>query len=273
MPVTTYTYGPGTYYPPSLQQEIIAAGLVGLQYINGSGYSGVNSAATAVAIVFSAALSGPDKTTLDATVAAHLGIVQPPLGQFTLPVLSQFSAGSFESGASCTTQQGGLYLTGVANASSYTLSNMVKSTPATPFHAVFAWLPNFIPAAYCWAGVCFRESATGKAMAFILNNFNVANTAGYTSLRVSYYSSAIVLSSSPYQADYQMGLNSPVWMRLGADGTNLKFDISTNGFNWLQLYSEAKAAHFTTAPDQVGFCLDAYNQTFGMTLLSYQETA
>ncbi len=73
MPVTDYSYGPGTYNTTQLQAEIVAAGggpaTVSAIYGNATN-PGVY--ATAIVVEYPSALSGGDKTLLDALVAAHV---------------------------------------------------------------------------------------------------------------------------------------------------------------------------------------------------------
>ncbi len=71
---TSYSYGPGTYNTTQLQGEIVAAGggPAALTGINGDGTIGNPSAN--IAIFYASALSGADKTALDALVAAHVAV-------------------------------------------------------------------------------------------------------------------------------------------------------------------------------------------------------
>jgi len=72
MAETHYPFGPGSYNIDQLTVEVSAAGLPAPLYINGSGYAGQGSFATAIDVVYGAPLLPAQVSTLNATVAAHL---------------------------------------------------------------------------------------------------------------------------------------------------------------------------------------------------------
>jgi hypothetical protein len=76
--ITVYPYGPGSYNVSQLQTEIVNAGLPTPAYINGSGNTDTNSFATNINIAYDPALTAPQKTTLDSTVAAHVAVATGP---------------------------------------------------------------------------------------------------------------------------------------------------------------------------------------------------
>jgi hypothetical protein len=50
--------------------------------------------------------------------------------------------------------------------------------------------------------------------------------------------------------------------KVGDTGTNLTYAVSTDGINFLEVFSQARGAFFTTAPDQVGVYANANNASF-----------
>jgi hypothetical protein len=177
-----------------------------------------------------------------------------------------------QSNATVTSVAGGIYLdTGTSTGPAQNLNIRRKSAPATPYHIVTMWFPKFFTSQYEIAGLCFLESATGKVVTW---DYRAPGTAA-TEYHVGHYSSPTVLTADAYTSP-NAGYIAPTgeqWMRIADDGTTLTFDISTDGKEWMNLYSEARGSYFTTAPDRVGFHVNPYNQAFGMTLLNWQETA
>lgn len=99
-------------------------------------------------------------------------------------------------------------------------------------------------------GLCFRESATGKI---------VANAwRGNRNMTVSSFDSPTAINTNINYASWRV--NGPVWFQLEYDGADLYYRRSIDGINFIQQYTHAKDAFFTTAPDQVGmFVNDAHN--------------
>jgi hypothetical protein len=76
-----YPYGPGSYLTSQLQAEI-AAVLPTIAGINGSGYDATVRLASLIQVLFPAALSIADKTTLDAKITAHVPAPMTPAETF-----------------------------------------------------------------------------------------------------------------------------------------------------------------------------------------------
>jgi vancomycin resistance protein YoaR len=68
---------------------------------------------------------------------------------------------------------------------------------------------------------------------------------------------------------------APVWLQLKISGSNLLFNISTDGVNFVTAWKETKTTFFTTAPDQFGYFSSGDNTDAGqgsntyVTLLSW----
>jgi hypothetical protein len=93
--MVNYDYGPGSYNITQLQGEITAAGLAAPAGINGTGYAGPGTLATNISVLYAAALSAADQTTLNNTVAAHVAGAAPPPSAGGLLAVSNVTA--FES--------------------------------------------------------------------------------------------------------------------------------------------------------------------------------
>ena len=51
------------------------------------------------------------------------------------------------------------------------------------------------------------------------------------------------------------------YLQFGYDGTNINFSYSNDGINFVTFYTSASNTFFTTAPDQIGFYMNAQNGT------------
>jgi hypothetical protein len=132
-------------------------------------------------------------------------------------------------------------------------SALVIAAPSTPYTldaAIQAQLLSDLSSTGPKAGLCFRESATGK---IITSHFRPSNTAG---VQIQYYTSPTVTSSTLAEAEPVINPITPVWLRLQDDGTDLDFWLSVNGSNWQLQHNELRGANFTTGPDQIGFFID-----------------
>jgi hypothetical protein len=153
------------------------------------------------------------------------------------------------------------YTGGVLNITSTTAAGvsmhcLVQTAPATPYTvtSLIYWTGTSTSAGtgYQHAWLVFRESGTGKMEAVGLYNQNLNHN---TEMMVRKYTSATVASTIAYEG-YGANFLSPGNPRIRYDGTNLFFYWSPDGVTFPQAFTEAKNAFFTTAPDQIGICLD-----------------
>ncbi len=110
----------------------------------------------------------------------------------------------------------------------------------------------------------FRESGTGKILVFRLEQATVRVSNGTTTI-----------AGDIYAKNWNNGrAHSRIWLQVEYDTTNVKFRFSWDGVNYLEVLSETKGTHFTTAPDQVCFLgYDQNNSSFlHINLLSYKES-
>jgi hypothetical protein len=158
-----------------------------------------------------------------------------------------------QGGATATSTAAGLWVTTPA-ASGDNLRLLVKTKPSTGTLTV-CLIPCLHGANYAEASLCVRDSATGRVVTWAVQS----NGTGL--LAATYWTNATTFSSKPMSASLP-SLGAPVRMlRLADDGTDFKFSVSTDGVNFLQLYSASRTA-FTAAPDQWGFGLHISNATY-----------
>lgn len=127
----------------------------------------------------------------------------------------------------------------------------VRTAPSTPYtittaisHSASGTVSNStdIP----WAGLTFREAATGKLR--LVRQHPQPHTAviPYTN------------ETTPLSADLDVVASIDTYvhyLQIEDNGTTLFFRRSNNGILWEDLFSVARTDHFTTAPDQVGIAL------------------
>lgn len=182
----------------------------------------------------------------------------------TTPVSGDF-AWVNQGSASVDTTYGGIILIDPTATGAQSWRIRKKTAPSTPYHIETLVIPMaLIAKANPQVGIGFRESGTSK---LIMLKF------GQSQMMVTYSTSETAEVSNLFTSTF----STPpyIFFRIGADGTNITFDFSYNGISWVQVLTEAKAAHFTTAPDEVLFAVDNRNATYvtRLHLLSWKETA
>lgn len=144
----------------------------------------------------------------------------------------------------------------------------VKTAPATPYTVTMAFAPQMKPTnsggvvnAFC--GMVFREVATGKLL-------NCGIFQNDTPDRVVSFAQTGPTGAFTTVTNLIISVARPVWFQLSNDGTNLIWRYSADGSTWAQIATEAKNVRFTTAPDQVGYCLN--QDATGMVVYSWLES-
>lgn len=146
---------------------------------------------------------------------------------------------------------------------------LVRTAPSTPYTieacmeigiGAFA-VPSSSSGHY---GILFRESGTSKIVSVSFRPMSA--------YAVWYWTNATTFSSEPAGRTAFSHFDK-MWIKIEADGTNLKYNISHNGVNYIELLDTLKDAFFTTAPDQVGFYYSANSALLNnrVTLLSWSE--
>lgn len=120
------------------------------------------------------------------------------------------------------------------------------STPTAPFSTTACFFPgvtNHVSDGIGQTGLAFRESSSSKLYTFAVQ--------GDKTLRVLKFTNSTTFSADLLAA-INWNFNSPLWMKIGDDNTDLTFAISQDGVNFIEVASEARGTFFTTAPDQIG---------------------
>lgn len=156
-----------------------------------------------------------------------------------------------QNSATATLTNGMMVLTSPSRSGSDNLNCLVQAAPSTPYTFVTVLYNQTLftfPVTDFYFG--FRESATTK----MVMEGNDASNEKYIVARWNSPTSLSILSANG-AAGYFSHFGY-VYLKIQNDGTNLNFSTSSDGIQYIQQYTETKNAFFTTAPDQVGFCID-----------------
>ena len=158
---------------------------------------------------------------------------------------------------------GGIYMQQPAGGGN-ALSLYMRTMPAAPFTITAALIPLLYDIDYTGAGIAIRDSSSSRII-----TFRIAYTASL--MQVQRYSDATTYVSTSVSAATRAGRHV-LWLRIADDSTNLKYSISADGQNWIEILSESRTAYLANS-DQVGFFAYANNATYpaGATLISWNE--
>ena len=125
----------------------------------------------------------------------------------------------------------------------------VATAPGATFSATMLFSPLTL-VGNNRSGVCLRESGTSKIVSMAFGGAG-ANNGG---IAVDRWTNSTTFSAQVLNATltYQSLQSAGIWAKVELDATNIRFYLSTDGYNFTQYYTELKAAFFTTAPDQAG---------------------
>lgn len=147
---------------------------------------------------------------------------------------------------------------------------IVRTAPSTPNSLIAAistcWPIAHAAGAIPSAGIGFRQSSSGKLFFVALNG----PYTDFNSLAVYKYTSPTVISSNPLTRGTCLSRDRYVWFKATDDGTNLKFYVSHDAVNWIQLYTEARTTFMTGGPDQFMFGANNYNNGSFETLTTLE---
>lgn len=186
-----------------------------------------------------------------------------PIFPMSPPVNSQFS---WQNQGSSTVDAAkvGIYLSGPGTAASHAMRVRKKAAPQAPYTITAAFLFNTNGVQNAHAGLCLRESATGKY--HVINAYT--GSSGFT-WSVQKYS-----NETTWTANYTTGnalATSPCWFRITDDGTNRISSLSADGQNWIPVHSVGRTDYLT--PNEVGFYVSSYSTlAAGIVLISWKET-
>ena len=132
----------------------------------------------------------------------------------------------------------------------HSLHILERTAPTAPYTFVMKASVGGQQLNYSTVGVCFRESATGKVMML-----GVDFTTAGLNIVVIKSTNPTTYSSTPVSLPLGETVGSPIYFKLENDDTTLFFSVG-DGVAWHHIFSEAKATHFTTAPDRVGMVMN-----------------
>jgi hypothetical protein len=187
-----------------------------------------------------------------------------PLWKLTPPVDASF-AWVNQGSATTDTTRGSVVLANTSNNSgSYGLNVRKIAAPgSTPYTVTALLMPQFsVAGTYTEAGICLRESSSGKLILF-----TVRNNAGAFQLLVSKFSSATASAGDYATSANALMVGSYWWMRISDDGTNRKCQFSRDGFNWQTYHSVGRTDYLT--PNEVGYFIDPISDPCSCSVLHF----
>lgn len=173
----------------------------------------------------------------------------------TIPVLSSFTQ-ALQSGASVSQNAWGISLSSASH-SGELVSAILKTAPATPYSVVARMKLFPGSSAYVKAGLCVSDGT----------KFQIMGLAYQTAFQYGITNMNSASSYSGFQGSQLAMTWWPDWHRIRDDGTNLYYDVSSDGVSWVNLYSFSRTAFLT--PSQVGVCIDPNAQGISMSLFSW----
>lgn len=102
-------------------------------------------------------------------------------------------------------------------------------------------------------GICCRESSTGK---FITLAVNRKNTDPMRFAIDHWTNETTYGGSTPYLGKNQCFIGNVMWLRIIDDNTNLKFAISDDGVEFIQVLSQSRTALMSGGANQVGIAVN-----------------
>lgn len=138
------------------------------------------------------------------------------------------------------------------------LTVAVPSAPWTCIMAVTIFLPGPATSTNCQLGTAIRESGTGKIYSFGLNR----QSGNAMRFAIDKWTNN-TFNSTPFIANNPICVPQIVWFKVEDNNTNLIFYVSTDGVEWIQLFSESRTTHMAGAPDQIGISANNGSDTNG----------
>lgn len=202
-----------------------------------------------------------------------------PLGSSVFPLVQPSLTGFAwinQGSATVAATKGGIYLYSPGSGSGLNIRAQVKTAPATPYVVTAHVRPLLMGKSFHTAGICFRESSTGRIHALDLFNQQAAYGSG-SNAPEAFIRSTKFSSPTSFSASYQATSTNmfPEWLRIADDGSNRVCFISRDGQNWLIFHTIGRT-DFLTA-NQIGFYVNSENSAVpnldvALGLLSWQES-
>lgn len=180
-------------------------------------------------------------------------------------------------GTATVTTVGGVTTLRALGLANYNFRLRVKAAPATPWTLLVAILHkhgnNGVIAAGVtgeFSGLVLRESSTGKLITLGMGGIDSGNL-GIVSQRLNSPTSFNGNQATTYW-QFTPGVS---WLRIIDDGTDLTWEVSYDGVEFVEIKKEPRLTFLTVGPNQIGYCvnsnenasLDAF-----MSILSWTES-
>lgn len=195
-----------------------------------------------------------------------LALASPTFPAFTTPIDGDF-AWVNQGGASVTVNaDGGIFLRAPLTTGPSIRIRKKAAPGGTPYTLTAAMFGNVVTLNFQSAGIVFRQSSDGKLVLFSLSGSNSG-----TYISVFKFTDATNFSATAFElaVGRSAGL---VWLRVTDSGANRIFYYSLDGYNFIQLFSEARTTFLTA--DEIGFFANDQTNAYdaAMTLKSWAQT-
>lgn len=161
-----------------------------------------------------------------------------PLGD---PNLQTWTAQSMGTGCTTNTANGGISILNTAAEGAINVHALTFPVPATPYHIEFGYFGRKANSTNFMVGACFSDGTKYEI-------YDPAFQAVWGDHVVFYLSNNTTFSNTPVNNNQGNNLgqvSSPIWVRLGDNGTLKTWDCSVDGYNWTAVGSESSATNFT----------------------------
>lgn len=150
------------------------------------------------------------------------------------------------------------------------IEGWVKAYPATPFTAIALIAPQSWSASINFQrfGLVVANTTTGANMIFDVGSSSnvIAQVSGSTNPSFGSVTNIVSSPVLPSWPEYE-------WMKYVDNGTNITFSISSDGSNWVQVYTVSRASSYlgSSGFNFFGFVVAPTGAPMSATLLSYVD--
>jgi hypothetical protein len=147
------------------------------------------------------------------------------------------------------------------------LGGVVQAMPSPPYTVTACFVPNLVEIDYCSVALCLRASGSDKRI--ILRLYHD------TTLKLGdlYFDDYQTLTSGSGTPSGALGWTQgfPIWLRFRDNASNMFYEYSRDGENWVNYQTKATGVHATM--NQAGITMDSFTggsgSAFSMTVLSF----
>lgn len=187
--------------------------------------------------------------------------------QVTPPDIADFSWVNQGTATAVSTYGGLLIADAVANSNTFDVAMLVKTPPSPSYSCVFGFIPYYTGIAYHLPATVQRQSSDGKLVTFRIGTH--ANM--YLEMVYDNASGPTSAASAQMIRGGSVFVSYPTYIKITDDGTtNRKYYISNNPYLFPQEYYSVSRTQYAT-PDQVGFCVNTFNQPQACHWIHYSE--